>query len=452
MSHLAEIKALIEAEWANQTGPVQTSITQGLSPSPTLKELLPAVPSSSGQLPPGILPPEECEPVLRRYKPPFDNTTKHDARGDALSICFDILIQKRLPSWAAHLISYEFVNEEDVQEKFKVANYELSDDKEYERINAFGWCRDIIHKFNDFMAEMAHGKRQIPESPPNFDKWPISFSANKNRKPKMEDRNCIVTTFACIEPGNDYEYKDDAFFGVFDGHNGQDVSAYLAAHFHRSFLKPCNADKDPMQRLQKAYEYTDKFLNLRCEKESHHGGSTAAGVLINEHTLYLFWCGDASIGLFHNNSVLTLSRPHVPTNEKEYERVVADGGTIVNVNGELRVNGVLNITRSMGELLGKPMISSEPEMSQREITEDDYLLFLASDGVWDELSASEIKKHCGNFAHKYPADHYVHLADYIVADCKRIGGRDNMTLIIVFLKPFDEVWAHLRGFSTEHTL
>lgn len=48
----------------------------------------------------------------------------------------------------------------------------------------------------------------------------------------------------------------------------------------------------------------------------------------------------------------------VPDDEKEYERVIAEGGTIVSINGELRVNGVLNITRSMGELFGKPMISS----------------------------------------------------------------------------------------------
>lgn len=83
MSHSADqLRAIIEAGWANQTGPVQTTITQGISPSPTLKELLPAVPSSSGQLP-GILPPPDVEePVIRRFKPPFDNTTKHDARGD----------------------------------------------------------------------------------------------------------------------------------------------------------------------------------------------------------------------------------------------------------------------------------------------------------------------------------------------------------------------------------
>lgn len=118
----------------------------------------------------------------------------------------------------------------------------------------------------------------------------------------------------------------------------------------------------------------------------------------------MFWCGDASIGLLTKHSIRTLSRNHNPANKEEYERVIANGGTIVNVGGEMRVNGVLNITRSMGELLGKPMICSEPEMEEYEVSTDDWILFLASDGVWDELSTSEIRDHCVNFAKQYPAD------------------------------------------------
>jgi serine/threonine protein phosphatase PrpC len=118
----------------------------------------------------------------------------------------------------------------------------------------------------------------------------------------------------------------------------------------------------------------------------------------------MFWCGDASIGILNNKLVKTLSGQHVPSNEKEYERVLSNGGSIVNVNGELRVNGVLNITRSMGELFGKPMISSEPDMDNYKLSDNDWLLFLASDGVWDELSTTEIRDHCFEFANRYPSD------------------------------------------------
>lgn len=83
MNHSPEqLRTLIESEWKNQATLIQCVITQGLSPAPTLKKLLPSFPSSSGQpLPPGVLPEAE-EPIIRRFRPPFDNTNKHDARGD----------------------------------------------------------------------------------------------------------------------------------------------------------------------------------------------------------------------------------------------------------------------------------------------------------------------------------------------------------------------------------
>jgi hypothetical protein len=76
-----QLRALIKSEWSGSGNSAQNAIIQGISPPPTLKELLPAVAGPSGILPPGVLPEAE-EPVVRRFKPPFDNTTKHDARGD----------------------------------------------------------------------------------------------------------------------------------------------------------------------------------------------------------------------------------------------------------------------------------------------------------------------------------------------------------------------------------
>lgn len=125
---------------------------------------------------------------------------------------------RRVPIWAAHLISHEFVDQPDVQEKFKVVNYDWNEEEAYERINAFGWCRDIIQQFNQFMTGMANGKHKLPgksnilnskpynfeEKPSNVDQWPVCFSANRNKKPKMEDRNSILPSFLCIEPTSNY--------------------------------------------------------------------------------------------------------------------------------------------------------------------------------------------------------------------------------------------------------
>jgi serine/threonine protein phosphatase PrpC len=55
------------------------------------------------------------------------------------------------------------------------------------------------------------------------------------------------------------------------------------------------------------------------------------------------------------------------------------------------------------------MLSSEPDMSERALTDDDWILFLASDGVWDELCESDILNHCAQFAQKYPADRKLYI-------------------------------------------
>lgn len=54
------------------------------------------------------------------------------------------------------------------------------------------------------------------------------------------------------------------------------------------------------------------------------------------------------------------------------------------------MNGVLNVTRSLGDLHAKPMISSTPDTTSFALDESHYLLMLSSDGIWDTLTESEI--------------------------------------------------------------
>ncbi|KAI6188224.1 PPM-type phosphatase domain-containing protein [Aphelenchoides besseyi] len=446
-----QLRELIKNEWSNLDETQQQNlIVQGISPPPLLKELLPAVPGPSGQLPPGVLPEPEDSPVIRRFKAPFDATTKHDARGDAVSLCYDHLIQKRVPVWAAHLLAYQFVDLPEIKQKFRLENLPFEPDN-YENIPAYTWCKDLIQEFIRYMKTVGEGKVDIPAKPTQCNRWPICFTGFKNRKPRMEDRHIVLPSFACLEPklkhisqGKD----DDAFLAVFDGHNGHETAAYLAAHFHRAFLEPEIQDEDVIEHVKRTYNYVDQRLNLRSEKANYRSGSTVAGVLIRHTRLIMFWCGDASIGILHCGTVNTLSRRHIPSDQREHDRVLAAGGTIVNVAGDLRVNGVLNITRSMGDLMAKPIIVSDPEISTYDLTNEDWLLFVASDGVWDELSPSEIRDNCILFARKYEQNEHIHLSDYIVSDTRKAGGRDNMTLIILFLQPISDLWNHLRSMQT----
>lgn len=54
------------------------------------------------------------------------------------------------------------------------------------------------------------------------------------------------------------------------------------------------------------------------------------------------------------------------------------------------MNGVLNISRALGDIQAKPMVSSEAEFKTQPFADDDLILFLSSDGIWDTLSEEEI--------------------------------------------------------------
>lgn len=51
-----------------------------------------------------------------------------------------------------------------------------------------------------------------------------------------------------------------------------------------------------------------------------------------------------------------------------------------------RVLGVLAMSRAIGDSYLKPYVSSEPEVTVTERTEEDEFLILASDGLWDVVT------------------------------------------------------------------
>lgn len=81
--------------------------------------------------------------------------------------------------------------------------------------------------------------------------------------------------------------------------------------------------------------------------------------------------------------------------DRELERIKAAGG-FVNFAG--RVNGNLNLSRSLGDLKYKQtkqlppeaqMITAEPDITVNALQPDDEFFILACDGVWDCLTNQE---------------------------------------------------------------
>ncbi|KAF2102762.1 PP2C-domain-containing protein [Rhizodiscina lignyota] len=105
-----------------------------------------------------------------------------------------------------------------------------------------------------------------------------------------------------------------------------------------------------------------------------------------QRVLYTANVGDARIVLCRNGRALRLSYDHKGSDENEGRRVANAGGLILNN----RVNGVLAVTRALGDAYMKDLVTGHPYTTETVIQpEQDEFLILACDGLWDVCSDQE---------------------------------------------------------------
>ncbi|KAF1945911.1 PP2C-domain-containing protein [Clathrospora elynae] len=105
-----------------------------------------------------------------------------------------------------------------------------------------------------------------------------------------------------------------------------------------------------------------------------------------QRVLYTANVGDARIVLCRNGRALRLSYDHKGSDENEGRRVASAGGLILNN----RVNGVLAVTRALGDAYMKDLVTGHPYTTETVIQADqDEFLILACDGLWDVCSDQE---------------------------------------------------------------
>ena len=97
-----------------------------------------------------------------------------------------------------------------------------------------------------------------------------------------------------------------------------------------------------------------------------------------QRVLYTANVGDARIVLCRNGKALRLSYDHKGSDENEGRRVSNAGGLILNN----RVNGVLAVTRALGDTYMKELVTGHPYTTETVIQPDaDEFIILACDGV-----------------------------------------------------------------------
>ncbi|KAI1094393.1 PP2C-domain-containing protein [Rostrohypoxylon terebratum] len=115
--------------------------------------------------------------------------------------------------------------------------------------------------------------------------------------------------------------------------------------------------------------------------ESAHARLKSAAV--RQRVLYTANVGDARIILCRAGKALRLSYDHKGSDENEGKRIANAGGLILNN----RVNGVLAVTRALGDTYMKDLVTGHPYTTETVIQpEVDEFIIIACDGLWDVCS------------------------------------------------------------------
>lgn len=232
-------------------------------------------------------------------------------------------------------------------------------------------------------------------------------------------------------------------FGVYDGHGGREVAAFVRDSLPAIVKQSPYFAQDRMElALENAYYQIDlelateegqqRLLGYRegqtaeekrmprfMEDEKTIGtaqfvGTTAVTCLIHKNKVFTANLGDsrAVMGIDSgkrqklnksssdktSNScppektlaeAVALSNDHKPSNKVEVKRITEAGGTVDRDN---RVNGSLAMSRSLGDLSyksdgklpsHKQLISNQCQMTVNKVTSKCKFILIACDGIWD---------------------------------------------------------------------
>lgn len=199
----------------------------------------------------------------------------------------------------------------------------------------------------------------------------------------------------------------------------------------RSAIKPVKPE-EPIE-MDKA---NDGSSNEEATKATNSKGKGSG----RQRVLYTANVGDARIILCRGGKALRLSYDHKGSDEVEGKRIAAAGGLILNN----RVNGVLAVTRALGDAYMKKLVTGHPYTTETVIQPDsDEFIIIACDGIWDVCSDQEAVDLVRNV--NDPISASKQLVDYAL---NRFS-TDNLSCMVVRLDQNKEAAVEVEGAASQ---
>jgi len=216
-------------------------------------------------------------------------------------------------------------------------------------------------------------------------------------------------------------WADTAAFAVMDGHGGGEVAHFCERYLPQEIAR--GPSRDTRHALVAAFHRMDEMLGsaersgeLRTPPGGglmHLGsrsstanpdwvGCTCVVCLVRPDVIVVANAGDSRAVLSRCRQAVPLSEDHKPNLPAERARIHRAGGSLERQQvGSVvmhRVNGNLNLSRSIGDLEYKKnphlppceqMICSTPDVHTFKREAGDEFLIVACDGIWDVLGSQD---------------------------------------------------------------
>eukprot|EP00123_Amoebidium_parasiticum_P010773 comp20312_c0_seq1/m.25526 comp20312_c0_seq1/g.25526 ORF comp20312_c0_seq1/g.25526 comp20312_c0_seq1/m.25526 type:complete len:474 (-) comp20312_c0_seq1:65-1486(-) len=220
------------------------------------------------------------------------------------------------------------------------------------------------------------------------------------------------------------------FAAVCDGHGGNQASEFVASRLP-PLVERCLMDNPSLSlALTSALKTADtEFTAMAQRLNKLKVGTCVVAALVRGDTMVVANVGDCQAWLHNAECTSMLSRNHNPYDPDEVARITAANGELSERGGTLRLQGVLAVTRAIGDLAFRDVgLTAEPTVVERQVDDADRFLLLASDGLFDSLTG-ERSCSIGRFA-KTPLE----AAKRLTLEAEMGASEDNITTVVIPLK------------------
>ncbi|XP_030523684.1 probable protein phosphatase 2C 47 isoform X2 [Rhodamnia argentea] len=258
--------------------------------------------------------------------------------------------------------------------------------------------------------------------------------SEKGPKQFMEDE------YICVD--NLYEHFDSAvqvpspgaFYGVFDGHGGTDAASFTRKNILKYIVQDSNFPAGLKKSVKSAFAKADNAFAEASSLDSS-SGTTALTALILGSNMLIANVGDSRAVLGKRGRAIELSKDHKPNCTSERLRIEKLGGVIYDgyLNGQLSVARALGDWHIKGSKGSKCPLSSEPELEELVLTEEDEFLIIGCDGLWDVMSSqcavTMVRKEL--MQHNNPEK----CSRALVEEALQRNTCDNLTVVVICFSP-----------------